>query len=102
MAKATLPTNYTDDKLSTSMSEKRRYVMEGNSDGTYSFTDVTDYQQIGNVWGAGQINAVNTAVNASVDANKIIDNLATLKAVTATGYIAGAKAVADWVKELKG
>ena len=100
MAKSTLPTNYKDDVLTDEMNGKYRYVMEQNSDGTYSFVDATDYEQIGSAFGAGQINAINTAVNASIDSSKIIDNLADLKAVTASGYIAGAKAVAEWVAEL--
>ena len=36
MAKATLPTNYKDDIMASSMAGKRRYNMIQNSDGTIS------------------------------------------------------------------
>ena len=42
MAKATLPTNYQDDVLASSMSGKRRYRKIENADGTISLEDVTD------------------------------------------------------------
>lgn len=95
MAKATLPVNFQDDIMSASMNGKRRYNLIQNADGTVSLEDVTNYDQVGSNFGAGQINQTNTAVNASADAGKIIDSLATIKATTAKGYMAGALAVKE-------
>ena len=95
MAKNTLPVNYKDDILNSTMDGKRRYRMITNSDGTVSFEDVTTYDQVGSNFGAAQLNAANTAVNASADSNKIIDDLSTIAANTQEGYMAGALAVKE-------
>lgn len=95
MAKNTLPVNYKDDILNSTMDGKRRYRMITNSDGTVSFEDVTTYDQVGSSFGAAQLNAANTAVNASADSNKIIDDLSTIAANTQEGYMAGALAVKE-------
>ena len=95
MAKATLPTNFTDDILASSMGSKRRYNVINNSDGTISLEDVTDYTQVGSTFGAAQINATNAAANAAADASKIIDDYDTLMANTQAGYMAGALAVKE-------
>lgn len=95
MAKATLPVNFKDDILANGMSGKRRYNMIQNTDGTVSLEDVTDYTQVGSVFGSAQINATNEAVNNAADASKIIDDLDTIKANTQPGYIAGALAVKE-------
>lgn len=63
MAKTFLPTNFKDDILSASMNGKRRYRTETNPDGTISFIDVSQYDQVGSDFGAGQINQTNAAVN---------------------------------------
>ena len=89
MAKQTLPTNFKDDVLNTSMGGKRKWNITQNSDGTYSITDVTDYSQVGSEFGAGELNATNQAVNESADAGKIIDDPDTAGATTQNGYIAG-------------
>lgn len=93
MAKQTLPTNFKDDILSSSMGGKRRYNLIQNDDGTYSLEDVTDYTQTGSDFGAGQINATNKAVNDSCDKADVIDELDDVVANQSTGKIAGAKAV---------
>ena len=95
MAKQTLPTNFKDDILSSSMGGKRRYNLIQNDDGTYSLEDVTDYTQTGSDFGAGQINATNKAVNESCDKANVIDSLNDIVANQANGMIAGAKAVAE-------
>lgn len=95
MAKQTLPTNFKDDILSSSMGGKRRYNLIQNDDGTYSLEDVTDYTQTGSDFGAGQINATNKAVNESCDKADVIDSLNDIVANQANGMIAGAKAVAE-------
>lgn len=58
-----LKTTYKDDLLDTSVNEKRKYNMIQNSDGTVSFEDVTTYSQIGDSFGAADINATNKKVN---------------------------------------
>ena len=95
MAKQTLPTNYKDDVLATSMGKKRRYNLIQNDDGTISLEDVTEYTQVGNNYGAAQLNATNQAVNESVDQAKVIDSLDDISANTQPGMVAGALAVAE-------
>lgn len=87
--KPTLPTNYKDDILNTSVEGMRRYQMIYNSDNTVSFKDVTPYDQTGSDFGAGDINLTNEAVNQSADVGKIIDDPDTAEATTEEGYIAG-------------
>lgn len=89
MSKQTLPVNYVDDVMASSMSSKRRWQITQNSDGTYNIEDVTTYDQVGSEFGAGDINATNQAVNESADAGKIIDDPDTAEATTEEGYIAG-------------
>ena len=93
MAKPILLTDFQDDVISESMNGKRRYMMENNTDGTISLEDVTEYEQVGNSYGAGQINATNEAVNQSLDANKLIKDLDTIGALTEEGYVPDALAV---------
>lgn len=95
MAKQTLPTNYKDDVLATSMGKKRRYNIIQNDDGTISLEDATEYTQVGDNYGAAQLNATNQAVNESVDQAKIIDSLDDISANTQPGMVAGALAVAE-------
>lgn len=57
-----LKTDYKQDILSA-VNTKRKYNMITNDDGTVSFEDVTEYQQIGDDYGAGDINASNIAIN---------------------------------------
>ncbi len=95
MAKQTLPVNFQDDIMSDSMDGKRKYRMIQNADGTVSFEDVTTYDQVGSIFGMAQINATNTAVNASADASKIIDDPDAIAANTQAGYIAGALALKE-------
>lgn len=95
MAKQTLPTNYKDDVLATSMGKKRRYNLIQNDDGTISLEDATEYTQVGDNYGAAQLNATNQAVNESVDQAKVIDSLDDISANTQPGMVAGALAVAE-------
>lgn len=93
MAKNTVPVNFKDDIMNSSMGGKRRYKMINNSDGTVSLEDATTYDQVGSNFGAAQINATNQAVNAAADAGKIIDDLDAINNVTQEGYMAGALAL---------
>lgn len=95
MAKQTLPVNFKDDILASSMGGKRRYNLIQNSDGAYSLEDVTEYTQTGSDFGAAQMNQTNKAVNESCDKANVIDDLDDIMANQASGMIAGAKAVAE-------
>lgn len=93
MAKSTVPVNFKDDIMNSSMGGKRRYKMINNSDRTISLEDATTYDQVGSNFGAAQLNATNQAVNAAADAGKIIDDLDAINNVTKEGYMAGALAL---------
>lgn len=102
MAKQTLPVNYVNDTLASAMNGLRRYRQINNADGTVSFEDVTDYDVVGNDFGATQLNATNQAVNESADKGKIIDDIDVIGAVTEEGYIAGALALKKVNESLNG
>lgn len=71
-----LKENYKDDILDVSQNVKRKYQMENNGDGTVSFTDVTEYTQQGDSFGASDMNATNGKVNTlESDIGEINDNL---------------------------
>ena len=54
-----LRTDYQDDVFSGN----RKYTMVTNQDGTVSFVDQTVYTQVGDSYGAAEINAQNQAIN---------------------------------------
>lgn len=54
-----LRTDYKDDVFSG----QRKYIMADNGDNTVSFTDVTVYSQVGDTYGASEINTQNDAIN---------------------------------------
>lgn len=102
MSKQILETNYKDDIISESMGGKRRYRLIDNDDGTVSFEDVTEYDQVGNKFGAANVNRICIAINESADSGKIIDDFSAIDSVTQEGYMIGAlvgkelkKSVAD-------
>lgn len=41
---------------------KRKYTQETNEDGTISFTDATQYSQVGNTFGGIDMNKINAAI----------------------------------------
>lgn len=100
MAKATLPTNYQDDVLKSSMNGKRRYSITDNSDGTKCLDDVTQYDKVGSNFGAADMNKTNAAVNAAADASKIMDNVDDIAANTQAGYMMGALAGKQLIQNL--
>lgn len=102
MAKNVLPTNFQDDILNAGMDGRRRYRLIQNADGTVSLEDASVYDQVGSNFGAGQINATNTAVNESADKNTIIDNIDDIAANTKSGMIAGALALKEVNQNLGG
>lgn len=75
---ADLKTNYTDDVLNTNKNTKRKYSMITNSDGTVSLEDVTEYLQVGDDFGAYDVNSITTNVNS------VITRLGGLSFVTMT------------------
>lgn len=102
MAKQVLPTNFMDDILNESMNGKRRWIITQNDDGTYTFEDATTYDQLGNTFGQAQVNAMNKAINESVDQARVIDDYKTLAAVNQDGFVPGAKPVAQLISDLGG
>ena len=92
MAKEILPVDFKDDIMSESMEGRRRYRMIQNPDGTVSFEDTTEYDQIGSLFGQGQINKTNQAVNESLDKSRVIDNINDIASNSETGYVMGALA----------
>jgi hypothetical protein len=102
MAKQVLPTNFMDDILNESMNGKRRWIIKQNDDGTYTLEDATTYDQLGNTFGQAQVNAMNKAINESVDQARVIDDYKTLAAVNQDGFVPGAKPVAQLISDLGG
>ena len=100
MAKQVLPTNFMDDILNESMNGKRKWTITQNDDGTYTLDDATTYDQLGNTFGQAQVNAMNKAINESVDQARVIDDYKTLAAVNQNGFVPGAKPVAKLISEL--
>ena len=100
MAKQVLPTNFMDDILNESMNGKRRWTITQNDDGTYTLEDATTYDQLGNTFGQAQVNAMNKAINESVDQARVIDDYKTLAAVNQEGFVSGAKPVAQLISDL--
>ena len=92
---ADLPTNFKDDILDTSVNTRRRYRVYENTDGTIELEDVTEYSQVGDEFGAGQINATNTEVNKKFDKNMIVRDLDTINAITKEGYVPDALALKE-------
>lgn len=76
MAIEKLPVDFKDDIIDVSVTDKRRYHIITNSDGTVSLNDVTTYLQNGSRFGAEQIIQANEAVN------EIIDNLGDIRTLT--------------------
>ena len=92
---ADLPTNLKDDILDSSVNTRRKYRMIENGDGTYSFEDATEYNQVGDEYGAGLINETNKQVNARVEKAVVVRDLETIGAITQPGFIPDALALKD-------
>lgn len=70
MAITKLKTNFQDDIINTEVTDKRRFDLINNSDGTISLDDKTTYLQIGSNYGAEDINKTNDTINQLIDANE--------------------------------
>lgn len=85
---AELPTNYLDDILAASMGGKRIFKIT-HSDGTteeVTIEDVSEYEQVGSNFGAGDINNTNAEVNKKFDSGDVVDPMET----TEPGFAADA------------
>lgn len=85
---ADLPTNFLDDILSASMGGKRRYKitrLDGSSE-EVTIEDISEYDQYGSKFGAGDINKINQAVNEKFDSGDVVDPMLT----TEEGFAADA------------
>lgn len=76
---AALKTDYKDDIYSGN----RKYAMTDNGDGTISFTDETQYSQVGDSFGATEINEIDTNINSI---NTSITNLNSELTVNGTKF----------------
>ena len=77
---ADLKTTYKDDVLNTSANEKRKYNMITNEDGTVSLEDATDYSQVGDSFGAADINATNEKVNElNTNLSNVLDGIKSIQ-----------------------
>lgn len=99
---ATLPTNFKDDILDTSVNTRRRYRIHENTDGTIELEDATEYSQVGDEFSAGQINATNTEVNEKFEKKMIVRDLDTIGAMTKEGYVPDALALKEVNNSLSG
>lgn len=73
-----LKTNYKDDVPDESVNVNRKFNMIDNGDGTVSFEDATEYEQVGDNFGALDVNAItktltdetaNVSFNFGIDGN---------------------------------
>lgn len=62
-----MKTDWKDDVLAQTMKGKRRYHVYENDDGTVSFIDATQYSQVGDNFGAAELNQIGEEINESVD-----------------------------------
>ncbi len=94
---AELRTDFKDDILAEAMGGRRRYQMIQNEDGTVSFVDVTEYEQVGSEFGQAEINATNAAVIALQN-----ERVETADPMTATeeGLAADAKLTGEALRDL--
>ena len=83
-----LLTNYLDDILAETMNGKRKYRIT-HSNGLFeevTIEDVSEYEQIGSNFGAGDINRTNQEVNKKFDSEDVVDPMLT----TEKGFAADA------------
>lgn len=66
---------------------KRRYNPISNSDGTTSFDDVTTYQQIGDSFGAGDMNKLAAAINGFEVKNTVFNTDGSITETDGSGYV---------------
>lgn len=80
-----LKTNYKNDKFTG----PRKYEKTDNPDGTISLNDVTNYEEVGDIYSAADINTANAAVNGFYNEyNAQVNKM--------TGVLTFALPVANW------
>ena len=84
-----LPTNYQNEILNPSMSNRRQYRLVENNNGTYSFIDVTVYDREGSLFDADDINNICQSIN---DTYSLLD---ILNERTENGIVNGVKGSAE-------
>ena len=89
MVKATLPTNYQDDVLKSTMNGLMRDCFRYIWVGHFFMYDAQKLDKVGSNFGAADMNKTNAAVNAAADASKIMDNVDDIAANTQAGYMMG-------------
>lgn len=92
-----LSTDFKDDVLDTEVNQIRKYQMIYNPDGTVSFKDVTEYKQIGSLFGAKEVNEERKAINGIY--NDRITDIESLKLTTESGFFVDALAVKELTKD---
>lgn len=79
MAIEKLKTNFQDDVINALVNEDRQFEMIQNTNGTVSLKDVTVYEQIGNNYGAPEINKTNDTINQLIDETEKANSVFLLK-----------------------
>lgn len=68
-----LKTNYKNDVFSG----QKKFIMTNNTDNTVSFSDVTSYSQVGDIFGACNLNETNELINRMINYVELIQTLST-------------------------
>ena len=93
MADLNLKTTYQDDVLDTTVNTQRKFNMIQNDDGTVSFEDVTTYLQVGDSFGALDINTITGAVNQATEtASNAVSAASTAQSTASTAKTNAANA----------
>ena len=95
---ATLPVDFLDDILNASMNGKRKYRIT-HADGSTEeviIDDISEYDQVGDNFGAAQVNQTNEAVNEKLESADVVDPMV----ATEEGFAADAKLTGDALSEL--
>lgn len=62
-----MKTDWKEDILAPSMQGKRRYHIYENEDASISLIDSTEYDQVGDVFGANELNQIGLEINSTVE-----------------------------------
>lgn len=67
----------------------RKFSMTQNADGTISLTDVTQYTQVGDIWGAGDANVFGKAINDNAEniETRALKSIIKTAILTASGWV---------------
>lgn len=62
-----MKTDWKEDMLAPSMNGKRRFHIYENEDASISLIDSTEYDQVGDVFGATELNQIGVEINTTVE-----------------------------------